>query len=124
MATQSAASESDQLAFGCLPDWSVVVQRHQGQLTFDAELLTIRQFNSAGVLPSVRPACMVPTSTAGTRCRPCFASGSWASSPATRPKMTTTRSATIRPSRSSPGDALMTRSAPTSAWQLADVPGV
>jgi len=45
MVAQSAASERDQLAFDFLPDLPVVVQQHQGQLSSDAGLLPIRQFD-------------------------------------------------------------------------------
>ena len=45
MVAQSAAVESEQLSFDFLPDLPVVVQQHQGQLSSDAGLLPIRQFD-------------------------------------------------------------------------------
>jgi hypothetical protein len=47
MVAQAAAIEQpDQLSFDFLPDRPVVVQRHAGQLTSDAGLLPIRQFDA------------------------------------------------------------------------------
>ena len=46
MVAQSAAVESEQLTFDFLPDLPVVVQQHDGQLSSDAGLLPIRQFDA------------------------------------------------------------------------------
>ena len=45
MVAQSAEREREQLSFDFLPDLPVVVQQHQGQLSSDAGLLPIRQFD-------------------------------------------------------------------------------
>ena len=45
MVAQAVVAGSDQLSFDFLPDRPVVVQRHDGQLTSDAGLLPIRQFD-------------------------------------------------------------------------------
>lgn len=45
MVAQSALSEPEQLSFDFLPDLPVVVQQHAGQLSSDAGLLPIRQFD-------------------------------------------------------------------------------
>lgn len=45
MVAQSAAGEREQLSFDFLPDLPVVVQQHHGQLSSDAGLLPVRQFD-------------------------------------------------------------------------------
>jgi hypothetical protein len=45
MVAQSAEREREQLSFDFLPDLPVVVQQHQGQLSSDAGLLPLRQFD-------------------------------------------------------------------------------
>jgi len=45
MMAQAALDEQEQLSFDFLPDLSVIVQRHPGQLSSDAGLLPIRQFD-------------------------------------------------------------------------------
>ncbi len=45
MVAQSAEREREQLSFDFLPDLPVVVQQHHGQLTSDAGLLPVRQFD-------------------------------------------------------------------------------
>lgn len=45
MVAQSAEREREQLSFDFLPDLPVVVQQHRGQLSSDAGLLPVRQFD-------------------------------------------------------------------------------
>ena len=45
MVAQSAVVEREQLAFDFLPDLPVIVQQHHGQLSSDAGLLPLRQFD-------------------------------------------------------------------------------
>lgn len=58
MVAQSAGDEQDQLAFDFLPYLPVVVQRHCGQLSSDAGLLPIRQFDQRWSFTARMAACL------------------------------------------------------------------
>src|SRR4051794_26352273 len=58
MVAQPAAGERGQLAFDFLPDLPVVVQQHCGQLSSDAGLVPIRQFDQRWCYPARFAACL------------------------------------------------------------------
>lgn len=58
MMAQAALDEQEQLSFDFLPDLSVIVQRHPGQLTSDAGLLPIAQLDQRWNYTSRMAACL------------------------------------------------------------------
>src|SRR3954468_11477186 len=58
MVAQSAASDREQLSFDFLPDLPVVVQQHHGQLSSDAGLLPLRQFDQRWRYTNRLAACL------------------------------------------------------------------
>jgi hypothetical protein len=58
MVAQSAVSECGQLSFDFLPDLPVVVQQHHGQLSSDAGLLPLRQFDQRWQYTQRLAACL------------------------------------------------------------------
>jgi hypothetical protein len=58
MVAQSAVNEPEQFSFDFLPDLPVVVQRHEGQLSCDAGLLPIRQFDQRWKYTQRLAACL------------------------------------------------------------------
>ena len=67
MVAQSAAGEREQLSFDFLPDLPIVVQQHRGQLSSDAGLLPVRQFDQRRRYTERLAACLRDPKPAAAR---------------------------------------------------------